>query len=117
MRLYFPHSPVLLGLQVPGLMAKRGVVKANKQRIPLSDNSIITEVVGERTGIHGNEDLIHDICRAGPHFKQASNFLRPSKLSSPKKGFKVKRHGYCEMKGGDWGIREMEFNVLVRRMN
>merc|ERR1711972_82022 len=61
------------------LVYKRGFGKVNKQRIPLSDNAIITEALGEH-GIFGMEDLIHEIYTVGPHFKQATNFLWPFKL-------------------------------------
>merc|ERR1719495_1778112 len=99
------------------LIYKRGFGKVNKQRIPLSDNAIIGEALAEKTGIYGMEDLIHEIYTVGPHFKQANNFLWPFKLSAPRGGFKVKRHGYCEMKGGDWGNREENINELIGRMN
>ena len=86
-----------------------------------------------RFGIHGVEDIIHEIYTVGPNFKQVrlvlgqtivsakyvflcfsqltcwfqvSNFLWPFKLSSPKGGFINKRHGFCEARGGDWGNRE-----------
>jgi len=99
------------------LVYKRGHGKVTKQRIPLSDNAIIADKLGEKHGIHGAEDLIHEIYTVGPHFKQAANFLWPFKLSAPRGGFKCKRHGYCEMKGGDWGNREAEINELIARMN
>merc|ERR1712060_649445 len=99
------------------LIYKRGFGNVNKQRIPLSDNSIITEALGEKTGVYGMEDLIHEIYTVVPHFKQASNFLWPFKLSSPKGGFNVKRHGFCEQRGGDWGNREELLNELISRMN
>ncbi len=35
-------------------------------------------------GIICVEDLIHEIFTVGPHFKQASNFLWPVKLSAPR---------------------------------
>jgi len=98
------------------LIYKRGFGKVNKQRIPLSDNAIISENLGQY-GIHGMEDLIHEIYTVGPHFKEANNFLWPFKLQGPRGGFKCKRHGYCEQKGGDWGNREEEINALIRRMN
>jgi len=101
---------------VRALVYKRGFGKVTKQRIPLSDNSVITNALGKH-GIYGTEDLIHEIYTVGPHFKQAANFLWPFKLSAPRGGFKCKRHGYCEMKGGDWGNREDEINELVARMN
>jgi len=98
------------------LVYKRGYGKVNKQRIPLSDNAVISENLGQY-GIHGIEDLIHEIYTVGPNFKQANNFLWPFKLQAPRGGFKCKRHGYCEQKGGDWGNREEEINKLIRRMN
>jgi large subunit ribosomal protein L7e len=98
------------------LVYKRGFGKVNKQRIPLSDNEVITSSLGEN-GIYGMEDLVHEIYTVGPNFKQASNFLWPFKLSAPKGGFRCKRHGFCEQRGGDWGNREELINELVGRMN
>merc|ERR1712060_393015 len=59
---------------VKELVYKRGFGKVNKQRIPISDNSIISTNLGKQD-IHGTEDLIHEIFTVGPHFKQATNFL------------------------------------------
>merc|ERR1711957_267809 len=101
---------------VKQLIYKRGYGKVNKQRIPLSDNAVISENLGQY-GIHGMEDLIHEIYTVGPHFKQANNFLWPFKLHAPRGGFNCRRHGYCEQKGGDWGNREEEINKLIRLMN
>jgi len=98
------------------LVYKRGFGKVNKQRIPLSDNSIISENLGKQE-IHGMEDLIHEIYTVGPNFKQANNFLWPFKLSAPRGGFACKRHGYCEQLGGDWGNRDEMINELLARMN
>jgi large subunit ribosomal protein L7e len=98
------------------LAYKRGFGKVNKQRIPLMDTDIISENLG-RYGIHGHEDMIHELYTAGPNFKRVSNFLWPFKLSAPRKGFKCKRHGYNEFRGGDWGNRSEEINDLIARMN
>mmetsp|Transcript_77383 Transcript_77383/g.215087 ORF Transcript_77383/g.215087 Transcript_77383/m.215087 type:complete len:256 (+) Transcript_77383:89-856(+) len=99
------------------LVYKRGFGKVNKQRIPLSDNEIIASSLGDSAGLYGMEDLIHEIYTVGPHFKEASNFLWPFKLSPPRGGFRCKRHGFCEQRGGDWGNREELINELVGRMN
>jgi len=98
------------------LIYKRGFGKVNKQRIPLSDNEIISKALGEH-GIHGMEDIIHELYTVGPHFKEVSNFLWPFKLSAPRGGFVKKRAGFAEPNGGDWGNREEEINELIRRMN
>merc|ERR1719399_1496088 len=77
---------------VKDLIYKRGHGKDGKTRIPISDNSIIEEHLGQH-GIICMEDLIHEIFTVGPNFKAANNFLWPFKLSSPNGGFQKKlRH-------------------------
>jgi large subunit ribosomal protein L7e len=99
---------------VSELIYKRGYGKVDKQRIPLTDNSIIARSLG-RHGIHGIEDLIHEIYTVGPHFKEANAFLWPFKLNSPLGGFSEKRRHYSE--GGEAGVRDEDINKLIRRMN
>ncbi|KAK7411964.1 hypothetical protein VNO78_03409 [Psophocarpus tetragonolobus] len=96
------------------LIYKRGYGKVNKQRIALTDNSIIEETLGKH-GIICIEDLIHEIMTVGPHFREANNFLWPFKLKAPLGGLEKKRNHYVE--GGDAGNREDYINELIRRMN
>ncbi|KAL6507832.1 60S ribosomal protein L7B [Orobanche gracilis] len=96
------------------LIYKRGYGKVNKQRIALTDNAIIEQVLG-KYGIICMEDLIHEILTVGPHFKEANNFLWPFQLKAPLGGLKKKRNHYVE--GGDAGNREDYINELIRRMN
>ncbi|KAF8400238.1 hypothetical protein HHK36_013535 [Tetracentron sinense] len=96
------------------LIYKRGYGKLNKQRIALTDNSVIEQALG-KFGIICIEDLIHEIMTVGPHFKEANNFLWPFKLKAPLGGLKKKRNHYVE--GGDAGNREDYLNELIRRMN
>lgn len=98
---------------VKELVYKRGYGKVNKQRVPISDNRVIEEALGD-LDIICCEDLIHEIYTVGPNFKKASNFLWPFKLSSPIGGFKKKLIHFNE--GGDAGNREGEINKLIRRM-
>ena len=97
------------------LVYKRGYGKVNKCRIPLNDNEIISNNLGE-FGIHGMEDLVHEIYTVGPHFKQVTNFLWPFKLSNPKGGFSSKTKLLHFMEGGEAGSRGEEINKLVLRM-
>jgi large subunit ribosomal protein L7e len=99
---------------VKELIYKRGYGKVNKNRIPLTDNSIIEQALG-KYNIICIEDLIHEIYSVGPAFKQASNFLWPFKLSAAKGGLAKKRLHYIE--GGQAGNREDYINNLVRAMN
>ncbi|KAJ9560916.1 hypothetical protein OSB04_006076 [Centaurea solstitialis] len=80
---------------VKELIYKRGYGKLNKQRIPLTDNSIVEQGLG-KFGLICVEDLIHEILTAGPHFKEANNFLWPFKLKAPLGGLKKKRNHYVE---------------------
>jgi len=84
------------------LIYKRGYGKVNRSRIPLTDNSIIsdalatTDKAGKVTGgITCIESLIHEIATCGADFKRANNFLWPFKLSSPLGGFELKRHSFA----------------------
>ncbi|XP_074286848.1 large ribosomal subunit protein uL30y-like [Silene latifolia] len=99
---------------VKELIYKRGFGKVDKQRIPLTDNSIVEKVLGKH-GIICMEDLIHEIITVGPHFKEANNFLWPFQLSAPLGGLKKKRNHFVE--GGDAGNRENFINELIRRMH
>ncbi|KAI6689763.1 hypothetical protein NL676_026591 [Syzygium grande] len=96
------------------LIYKRGFGKLNKQRIALTENSVIEQALG-KYGIICMEDLIHEIMTVGPHFREANNFLWPFKLKAPLGGMKKKRNHYVE--GGDAGNRENYINELIRRMN
>ncbi|KAI8640069.1 ribosomal protein L30, ferredoxin-like fold domain-containing protein [Parasitella parasitica] len=97
------------------LIYKRGYAKVNKQRIPISDNSVIEKSLG-KYNIICVEDLIHEIATVGPHFKEASNFLWPFKLSNPNNMWRERKFlNYVE--GGDTGNREAFINNLVQSMN
>jgi len=53
------------------LIYKRGYGKVNRQRVPLSNNSVIENALG-KYDILCVEDLVHEIVTVGPNFKQVS---------------------------------------------
>ncbi|KAI9509650.1 60S ribosomal protein L7 [Russula earlei] len=97
------------------LVYKRGYGKVNRQRVPLSNNSVIENALGKHD-ILSVEDLVHEIFTVGPNFKQASNFLWPFKLSNPTGGWRTRKFKHF-VEGGDFGNREGNINKLVRQMN
>jgi len=99
---------------VRDLIYKRGHGKVNGQRVPISDNAVIEEVLG-KFNIVCVEDLVHEIFTCGPNFKEAANFLWPVKLSAPKGGFGKKLTHFKE--GGSCGQHEEKINQLIRKMN
>jgi len=98
---------------VKDIVYKRGYGKVNKQRIALSENSVIESVLG-KYDIMCMEDLIHEIYTVGPHFKQASNFLWPAKLTAPRGGIPNKLKHFNE--GGQAGLRGEKIVGLIKQM-
>merc|ERR1712178_127968 len=98
---------------VRDLIYKRGFGKINKQRIPLNDNAVVEQGLGEK-GIMCMEDLVHEIFTVGPNFREANNFLWPFNLRPAKGGQAKKRKGFCE--GGQAGNREQLMNKLIANM-
>lgn len=98
---------------IKDLIYKRGYGKVDGRRVPLTDNAVIEQALG-KFGIICIEDLVHEIYTVGPHFREASRFLWPFKLSSPKGGYKEKATHFIE--GGDFGNREKFINEFVERM-
>lgn len=84
------------------------------QRVPITDNFTIERKLKRRADIQCVEDLVHEIFTVGPNFKYASNFLWPFKLNTPNGGWRKKNNHFVE--GGDFGNRENQINVLLRRM-
>jgi len=99
---------------VKEMVYKRGFGKVDKNRIPITDNSIIEQNLGKH-GILCLEDVVHELYTVGPHFSEVSRFLWPFKLSCPRGGYRKITTHYIE--GGDFGNREDKINSLVRRMN
>jgi large subunit ribosomal protein L7e len=97
------------------LVYKRGFGKVNGQRVPLSSNAVVQEVVGS-SDLLCMEDIIHEIFTVGPHFKQASNFLWPFKLNSPRKGYGGKKKLIHFNQNGAVGNQGTNINRLIKKM-
>ena len=99
---------------IKDLVYKRGFGKVSGQRIPLSDNQVVSAALGS-VGIESVEDVIHEIATVGPNFKAASNFLWPFKLQSPRGGFRGKKLNHFN-EGGACGQQQEKINVLIKKM-
>ncbi|KAI9498673.1 60S ribosomal protein L7 [Zychaea mexicana] len=96
------------------LIYKRGFVNVDCQRIPITDNDVIQNNMGNLDVICV-EDVIHEIYTVGDHFKQVNRFLWPFKLNNPT-GSWSKRKFKHYVEGGDAGDREADINRLVQSM-
>merc|ERR1712059_77947 len=89
------------------LVYKRGFVKVEGNRTPITSNDIIERSLG-KFGIICVEDLIHEVLTVGPNFKW------PFKLNTPTGGWRKKVNHFVE--GGDFGCREDKINELLKKM-
>ena len=94
---------------------KRGHGNVDKERVPLTDNSIIEDALGKQD-IICMEDLVHEIYTVGPHFKAATKFLWPVKLSNLTGGVDFKK-GDHSMKDASVGDQGKKINEIVAKMN
>ncbi|GMI51904.1 hypothetical protein ScalyP_jg387 [Parmales sp. scaly parma] len=100
---------------VRDLIYKRGFGKVDRQRVPISENAVIQQVL-TKVGINCVDDLIHEIFTVGPNFKQANNFLWTFKLSSPNGGFSSKTKLIHYLEGGEAGARGEEMSKFINKM-
>ncbi len=98
---------------VKDIIYKRGYGKVSGQRVPISSNAVVKAGLGDK--FECIEDVIHEIYTVGPNFKEASNFLWPVKLSSPKGGFAGKMLNHHN-EGGQCGQQGNKINVLIKKM-
>lgn len=104
---------------IRNLITKRGHGKIGKrgkwQRVPLLDDRIIEQSL-THLGIIGLNDLINELIKGGPYFKEVNNFLWPFQLKSPKKGYSKhgKNKNISEM--GAYGNWDESINHLINKM-
>ncbi|RXN06233.1 60S ribosomal L7-like 1 [Labeo rohita] len=96
------------------LILKRGLTRINKKTVPLTDNALIEQHLGQY-GIICLEDLIHEIYSAGKNFKVVNRFLCPFQLSVPRHAARDKAGLMKDV--GDPGPRAENINTVIRKLN
>jgi len=87
---------------VSDLVERRGYGRIDGKRVPLSDNNLIEEALGE-FNIVCKEDLVHELCQVEENFGKAAAFLWPFHLSDNKTTFE--RRTLKLKDGKDYGDR------------
>ncbi|XP_010472880.1 PREDICTED: 60S ribosomal protein L7-1 [Camelina sativa] len=100
---------------VKDLIYKKGYTIIEGNPVPLTDNNIIEQALGEHK-IFGIEDLVNEIARVGDHFREVMRFLGPLKLNKPTAGV-LNRKKQVFSEGGDTGNREDKINDLINKLN
>jgi len=104
---------VLTKTTVHDLITRRGHCKVDGKRVPMSNNLIVEEHLGEE-GIICIEDLVHEICNVGESFMKANSFLWPFRLTAPKSKFEKDTLKYKE--GGDYGDKGEAIDEVILSM-
>ncbi|KAL7722472.1 60S ribosomal protein L7 [Entamoeba marina] len=100
---------------ISDMIYKRGALKINGQRIPITSNCLISKQLGCKDVVCV-EDIIHEIYTTGKNFKTVSNTLWPFKLNPPRSCFARKNKKVHFMLGGAFGNREKMINKLLESM-
>lgn len=100
---------------VQDLIVRRGFGKnAEGKRIPLSDNLVIEQALGEEANIICVEDLVHEICNVGEGFNQARGFLWPFQLADDKTEFE--RRTLKQKDGMNYGDRGQAIDEYIQQI-
>jgi large subunit ribosomal protein L7e len=98
------------------LLRRRGHGKLDGKRIPLSDNTIVEQALGESSegSVICIDDMVHELYSVGDQFKIVNNFLWAFQLSSVRSKFRREKLNFKD--GGDYGDRGEEMDDLIRQM-
>lgn len=99
---------------VSDLINRRGHGHVKKERVPLSDNTIIELALGEKSGIICVEDLVHELYETGENFDAVTEFLWPFRLAAPKTRFQTQTLN--DKEGRVYGDCGKEIDRLVKQM-
>ena len=98
---------------VHDLIYKRGALKINGMRMPITSNCMVKKTLG-RHNVVCVDDLIHEIYTVGKKFKEVNNTLAPFKLNGARLSRKNKKTHF--ILGGAFGNREKLINNLLAQM-
>ncbi|KAJ3679104.1 hypothetical protein LUZ60_017115 [Juncus effusus] len=99
---------------VKELIYKKGCGKIKKENVPLTNNDVIEQALGQY-GMICVEDLVHEIVNVGPYFNEANKFLLPFKRKCPERRLCMKKRPFKS--GGDTGNHEDKINELISKLN
>lgn len=99
---------------VADLMERKSFGSVNGEKVPLSDNTIIENALGDEHEIICMEDLVHELTSVGKSFDAVATFLYPFPLSATRSLFEKK---LLSMKQGkDYGDRGEEIDEFIKQM-
>lgn len=95
------------------LIERRGYGKVDGSRVPLSDNTVVEDALGD-VNIICVDDLVHELDTVGPNFGKAAGFLWPFRLADSKTEFERRT---LKMKDGkDYGDKGEGVNEYIKQV-
>lgn len=103
-------------VMVADLIRRRGHGWIDGERIPLKDNTIVENALGEKTNgaVICVDDLIHELYSVGDEFAKVKSFLWTFQLAAPRSKFQKEKLDFKD--GGDYGDRGEMMDDLIRQM-
>ncbi len=99
---------------VGDLMERKSFGTINGEKVPLSDNTIIENALGNDHGMICMEDLVHELTSVGNSFDAVATFLRPFPLSATRSRFEKRLLSVKQ--GKDYGDRGEEIDEFIKQM-
>jgi len=99
---------------VGDLLGRRSFGTVKGEKIPLSDNTIIENALGNDHGLICMEDLVHELTNAGKSFEVVANFLVPFPLSATRSRFD--KNLLSLKQGKDYGDRGEAIDDIIKQM-
>lgn len=99
---------------VGDLMGRKSFGTVKGEKVPLSDNTIIENALGNDHGLICMEDLVHELINGGKSFDVVAKFLTPFPLSATRSRFEK---NLLQLKQGkDYGDRGEEIDEFIKQM-
>lgn len=100
---------------VEDLIRRRGHGRGSGgKRVPLADNTIIEQALGNDTGIICVEDLVEELYTKGSYFDKANTFLWPFALRAPASRFEEQK--LDKKQGKVYGDKGQEIDDFIKVM-
>mmetsp|Transcript_3168 Transcript_3168/g.4467 ORF Transcript_3168/g.4467 Transcript_3168/m.4467 type:complete len:298 (-) Transcript_3168:153-1046(-) len=101
---------------VSDLLKRRGHLKLDGERVPMSDNTLVEKAMSDYTdgAVICVQDLEYELLMPGEYFSKINKSLWPFCLAAPRSKFQKRKLNFKD--GGDYGDRGEEIDDLIQQM-
>mmetsp|Transcript_19407 Transcript_19407/g.28960 ORF Transcript_19407/g.28960 Transcript_19407/m.28960 type:complete len:143 (+) Transcript_19407:773-1201(+) len=100
---------------ITDLLKRRGHLKIDTQRVPLTDNTLIEEHMSDYNMLCV-EDIVHELHSVGEYFGQVSTFLWPFRLAAFSSKFQKRVLNMKDGQRGDYGDVGESMDDMIRKV-